>query len=797
MTGQSNLYTSYNLCSGRQKVKIADGTLSSVAGKGRIPISKNLSLDHALHVPKFSCNLLSISKITKDLNCVAKFFPSYCEFQDMRTGKVIGTGKEIDGLYYFESESASSSNLSYTHLSSSNSSSNKEIELWHKRLGHPIFPYLKKLFPSLFKDKNHQDFQCEVCELAKHRVRFSAQPHKESQPFSLIHSDIWGPSRINNISGARWFITFIDDHTRVSWVYLLKEKSEAARTFQDFHKMIKTQFQANIQILHTDNGREYFSTILGSYLTNHGIVHHSSCVDTPQPNRIAERKNKHLLEVARALTFTMAVPKTFWGEAVLTATYLINRMPSRVLNFKTPLDTLKNLYPLSKLFCSLTPKVFGCVAFVHIHNQNRGKLDPRALRCVFLGYSPTQKGYKCYHPPTRKFFVLMDVTFFENTSFFPKTSLQGKTRHDKDEDMFWSTLDVVNSNTHESLFPSVSEDSSQPLAPNIFLNVPKPQENISSEMPKSSSSSVDHPNPNNSQPLSSPIETPFKCVQDRDYELKVYSRRNKIQPPQLHQSPLPSAENLENKGNSFVSNLQKNVDSVEFSDLDLPSCTLHPISNFVSCHMLSSSFKAFVTGMLSSYSVPRNIQEDLMIPKWREAVYEEMRALQKNDTWQLVNHPPEKKPAGCKWVFTTKHKADGTVERYKARLVAKGFSQTYGIDYQETFAPVVARSSAEAEFRAMAQGICELIWLKIFLMALHMVQKETMRLYCDNKAAISIAHNPVQHDRTKHIEIDRHFIKEKIESGQICIPYVTSRKQQVDVLTEGLPKKKIRSYWRN
>lgn len=146
---------------------------------------------------------------------------------------------------------------------------------------------------------------------------------------------------------------------------------------------------------------------------------------------------------------------------------------------------------------------------------------------------------------------------------------------------------------------------------------------------------------------------------------------------------------------------KKNLDSVEFSDLDLPiaqmkdirSCTLHPISNFVFYHMLSSSFKAFVTGLLSSDSVPRNIHEALMIPKWREVVYEEMRALQKNNVWQFVNHPPEKKPVGCKWVFTTKHKADGTVERYKARLVAKGFTQTYGINYQENFTPVAKMNS--------------------------------------------------------------------------------------------------------
>ncbi|KAI3459864.1 hypothetical protein Pfo_016527, partial [Paulownia fortunei] len=85
---------------------------------------------------------------------------------------------------------------------------------------------------------------------------------------------------------------------------------------------------------------------------------------------------------------------------------------------------------------------------------------------------------------------------------------------------------------------------------------------------------------------------------------------------------------------------------------------------------------------------------------------------------------------------------------------------------------VVSRSSAEAEFRAMAQGVCELLWFKIILEDLNIRWDGPMRLYCDNKSAINIAHNPVQHDRTKHIEIDRHFIKEKLESGLICIPYM-------------------------
>ena len=99
---------------------------------------------------------------------------------------------------------------------------------------------------------------------------------------------------------------------------------------------------------------------------------------------------------------------------------------------------------------------------------------------------------------------------------------------------------------------------------------------------------------------------------------------------------------------------------------------------------------------------------------------------------------------------------------------------------------MVARSSAEAEFRAMAQGICELLWIKSLLKDLRVEQTDYMSLYCDNKAAISIAHNPVQHDRTKHVEIDRHFVKVKLSSGTICTPFVKSGEQVADVLTKGI-----------
>ena len=164
--------------------------------------------------------------------------------------------------------------------------------------------------------------------------------------------------------------------------------------------MIKNQFQANIQILHSDNGTEYFNKTLGEFLKNHGILHKSTCSNTPQQNGIAERKNRHILEVARALMINSNVPKIFWGDAVLTATYLIHRMPSRVLNYITPLTKFKEFYPLSYLENNLPLKIFGCTSFVH--QQNSNKLAPRAVKCIFLGYDASKKRYKCYDPLSKR-----------------------------------------------------------------------------------------------------------------------------------------------------------------------------------------------------------------------------------------------------------------------------------------------------------------------------------------------------------------------------------------------------------
>ena len=377
-------------------------------------LSENIDLKSVLHV---------LIKLTKDSNCRIIFCDSYCEFQDQNSGKKIGSAKMIGGLNYFDDDFSNSKKVQALSSVRSNSVY-EQIMLWHLRLGHLSFPYLKHLFPTLFKGLDCSSLYCESCCLSKsHHNTCLQKPYVSSKPFYLIHSDVWGSSCITTISKKKWFVTFIDDHTCFCWVYLMHKKSEVENLFKDFYTMVETHFQTKISILHIDDGTEYFNEKLGSFLKENGIHHQSTCVDTSQQNGIAERKNKHLLEVAHAIMFSMNVSKYLWGEVVLTASYLINKMSTRVLKYSMPLKYFKSFFPLSRIYSDLSLKVFGCIAFVHVPNNNQSKLYRRAEKCVVIGYASNKKGYKCCNPQTRKIYVSMNVLFFENKSYFNKNSL--------------------------------------------------------------------------------------------------------------------------------------------------------------------------------------------------------------------------------------------------------------------------------------------------------------------------------------------------------------------------------------
>ncbi|KAM2733441.1 hypothetical protein EV2_036866 [Malus domestica] len=672
------------------EVNVANGNAVPVIGEGVVSLSDTMKLDTVLVVPSLNYNLLSVAQITLALHCLVIFWPYFCVFKDIRTRKTIGYGIRRGKLYYLELTTSSSSLLTQAlSVDDSQGVTNKvsDIWMWHRRLGHASFGYLHKLFPSLFVKTDVSQFKCDVCEMAKsHRTSFPPSLNKSTVPFMIVHSDVWGPSKVATLGGAHWFVTFIDDCTRMTWVILLKSKSEVSSAFQRFHKMIVVQYNRNIQVLRSDNGGEYINMELRSFLELHGIVHQTTCPYTPQQNGVAERKNRHLLEMVRASLLAAHLPLHYWGEALTSATYLINRLPSRTLDFHTPFQALTS-QTSSPPTPNLPPRVIGCVAFVHLHPpQRKTKLEPRALRCVFLGYATTQKGYRCYHPSSKNMFITQDVSFHENEMFFGSSpsSLQGEycndevlTRDDRD------VLSLEYTASGEGQQPTTPEEGQQP----VFSGF-SPTEQPTEEQP--TRQEEEQPTGLTGIELEDEMQ-PSNCS-ETEQQLQHVSRDTTSHNQSSSTPDAPSLRRLPERINRGIPKPTYEADpeckhKYSMSEPNSDSRVRYPLNHYVSTCHLSESNKSFVY-QLSTVSIPNSVQEALADSRWKDAMNEELRSLKKNATWDIIDLPAGKKTVGCKWVYTVKYKADGTVDRFKARLVAKGYTQKYGIDYTDTFAPV-------------------------------------------------------------------------------------------------------------
>ncbi|GJE99425.1 hypothetical protein PsYK624_156870 [Phanerochaete sordida] len=326
-----------------------------------------LRLEGVLYAPSMENRLLSVACIE------AKGFEIVFgnrRARITRNGTTYGVGICRGGQYWLSLTAGAVTVAASTHSASL-------TDRIHARFGHLNWEAIQKLRATdnppvkglTFDNSDRSPHPCEGCMMGKqHRRSFqpSTRP-RAAHPFDLIHSDLDGPMSVPSVRGGkRYFATFIDDCTDVTWVYTLVTKDELMPKFKELQALIATQFEAKIKVFQSDRGGEY------------------------QSNEFIQ------------------LSKGFWEEAVMTAVHVRNRAPHRALDWRTPIEVLTGTIPDVSYF-----RVFGCLAYRHVPKDKRKKLDAHAQPLVFVGYETNSKGYRLWDKHSRRLIASTDVVFDE------------------------------------------------------------------------------------------------------------------------------------------------------------------------------------------------------------------------------------------------------------------------------------------------------------------------------------------------------------------------------------------------
>ncbi|GKB34086.1 putative RNA-directed DNA polymerase [Tanacetum coccineum] len=605
-----------------------NGTLAKVKFVGNLKLNSHVTLYDVLVVPEYCVSLLSVNKLLKDSKLFVGFTESKCYIQDLVHSQIVGTGSENGGLYLFDYDSPKSS--MWSNIGNMSDVCYVSKSLWHSRLGHPSDQSLDVLQGNLRFTKNSSKSPCDICHKAKQtREPFPLSEHKTTNIGDLVHLDLWGPYKVVSKDGFRYFLTIVDDYTRGVWIYLLKTKDEVFDLFTSFINHIQNQFKCSIKTVRSDNGTEFVNNKMALLFNNLGIVHQTSCAYTPQQNGIAERKHRHLLNVARSLLFQSGIPLSMWPECILTAAYLVNRLP---LNGKSPFELVYRVKPnLSHL------RSFGCLCYSTVLN-NSDKFSSRSEKYVLIGFSSTKKAYKVYGLDSKVVFYSRDLKFYETIYPYKMNKSFQNIVFDSSNNKV-DTLNFFNDNQT----PSPNDEGR-----GLNNSAPNEGDNSYSEGNVPSSSNVDtiRGEPENSSQVQ----------------------------PDLRRSSRTSKQ------------------PARFNDFVVGSSKLYGLEKYVTYANLSRSNFCFST-TLNKTTEPTTYDEAIRNPKWIESMNNEIEALLRNNTWTVCDLPKGRKPVGSKWLWKIKFKSTGEIERYKSRVVAKGYSQREGFDYSETFSPVVKMST--------------------------------------------------------------------------------------------------------
>ncbi|KAK9073175.1 hypothetical protein SSX86_007499 [Deinandra increscens subsp. villosa] len=645
-------------CHGNNNVYFGNGTSLPISHKGHHILHNDIKLNDILVVPNLTKNLLSVAKLTNDNNIDVIFSRNQFFLQDRSTRQVLAQGKCEDGLYVL--------NQDHVVFTATSSLCNKaSYELWHSHLGHASFDTIKLLnkvgminVTALLPKPE----LCSPCQMSKsHRLPFDDNLKRASHPLEIVHCDLWGPAPITSHEGYKYYVAFIDDFSRFTWVYPLKTKAMFSNILVIFMNFVQNQLERKIKVFQSDGGTEFVNNKVKSLFDANGMFHRLSCPYTPQQNGRVERKHRHIIETGLAMMFNANVQPIYWVQAFSTAVYIINRLPTKVLGNTSPFECLFQQPPVYDNF-----HTFGCRVFPYLRDYSAHKLAPRSLPCIFLGYASNYKGFRCLEPTSNRVYITRHAKFDENvypltgsslvtcegslplTSFILKPPFRNPPVATESPPTTPKNIYTPCAIPDDIILPNINNSPDQNTPNSPPLNPPATH-------PQSTSPTPSQPSP--SSPTSSAQTIPTSHIPNPSASHSI--------PSQSHAQPTPVPSHpMQTRAKSGIFKPRHKTDLAH-----------------VASHKLFSA--------IFSSSDPKTFKTASKHQHWWTAMDKEMAALKQNHTWTLVDRPPNTNVVGSKWLFKTKYRADGSVERYKARLVAQGFSQVPGLDFAHTFSPVV------------------------------------------------------------------------------------------------------------
>ncbi|CAI7866239.1 unnamed protein product [Closterium sp. NIES-53] len=526
----------------------------------------------------------------------------------------------------------------------------------HRRMGHVALPILQQLV------KNEMNAGIRVKgEPDEFDGKVTCYPFSSlaKTPLEEVVMNVVGPLKLG-ASGAEYFLTIVDVYTRMTWVYVLSKKSDVAETVKtDWLPMVERQQDRLVKAICTDRGGEFLSKDFSLWLKKNGIRHSLTMQYSPAMNGIVERANRTITETARGLLIEAGLPDYFWPVAVRSTCVAKKRALTHVGAYKwVPYVEWIGRKPKVDIL-----RVFGCMCMALVLKHLRhNKLGAKAIWAVHLGMAQNSKGWLLWDPFTKKLLVSRDCKFME--------------------DLMYKDWKVENEVRIGMRFGEVKSSGLEHVELPLDLNTSSTTTRQSSLV-------------NGGEEAKDAEEEEEEVQQVSERAPTLPSRttsapRIRVTPQQRQGLHVPAAEK-EGRGNRRI----QAPNRLTYDALGKPAKSALAGAALMVGDDEESDYEECAFAFFSPVEMlrePATLMEALESSdsgEWKKAMERELKSIEENRTWELVELPEGRKAIMSEWLFKLKSDADGKIEHYKSRLVAKGYHEKEKVDYKELFAPVV------------------------------------------------------------------------------------------------------------